>query len=131
MASFLKGDTPVQSSKDSSKKSNTATADRRVAPRYAFVATTEITDTAHATRLSGRVTEISRNGCFVDVANVLPVGTMMKLRITCNQGTFETRGKTLYVQERIGMGIVFLDPSEDQLKVLDSWLVDLPPAITV
>jgi hypothetical protein len=104
--------------------------DRRVAPRYAFVATTEITESAHTTRLSGRVTEVSRNGCFVDVANVLPAGTVMKLRITCNQGTFETRGKILYVQERIGMGIVFIDTPEDQVKILESWLVDLPPAIS-
>jgi hypothetical protein len=128
---FLKGDTPVQSSNDSRSKSSAATIDRRVAPRYAFVATTEIIECAHTTRLSGRVTEVSRNGCFVDVAHVLPAGTMMKLRITCNQGTFETRGKILYVQERIGMGIVFVDTPEDQLKILEAWLVNLPPDGTV
>jgi len=55
----------------------------------------------------------------------------MKLRITCNQGTFETRGKILYVQERIGMGIVFVDTPEDQLKILEAWLVNLPPDGTV
>ena len=81
--------------------------------------------------LSGRVTEISRQGCFVDVVNSFPVGTQLKLRITCDQGAFETRAKILYVQQGIGIGITFLDTPEDQLKILDGWLVDLPPAHTV
>jgi hypothetical protein len=121
----------VQNSQKSQGKSAPASAERRENPRYAFVAMTEITESAHAPKLSGRVTEISRQGCFVDVPNVLPPGTMLKLRITCDQGTFETRGKILYVQERIGMGITFVDVSEDQAKILEKWLVDLPPAITV
>lgn len=114
-----------------SGKSGSASVDRRVNPRYAFVATTEITESSSAPRLSGRVTEISRQGCFVDVPHVLPAGTMLKLRISCDQGTFESKGKILYVQERIGMGITFVDVPEDQAKILEKWLVDLPPAITV
>jgi PilZ domain len=121
----------VQSSQKPHGKSASTSADRRVNPRYAFVATTEITESASAPRLSGRVTEISRQGCFVDIPNVLPAGTMLKLRITCDQGTFESKGKILYVQERIGMGITFVDTPEDQVKILEKWLVDLPPAFTV
>jgi hypothetical protein len=43
-------------------------------------------------------------------------------------GMHVTKGKTIYIQEQIGMGIVFLDPPEDQLQILDSWLAELPPA---
>jgi len=56
---------------------------------------------------------------------------MLKLRITCDQGAFETRAKTLYVQQGIGMGVVFIDTPEDQVKILEKWLVDLPPAVAV
>jgi hypothetical protein len=77
---------------------------------------------------SGRVTEISRTGCYVDIMNTLPVGTLLNVSISCDQGTFVTRGKIVYVQERIGMGVVFLDPPKDQLEILDSWLAALPPA---
>ena len=121
----------MQSSQKPHGKSASTNADRRVNTRHAFVATTEITDSAHALRLSGRVTEISRQGCFVDVVHPLPVGTMLKLRVTCDQGAFETQAKILYVQQGIGMGITFVDTPEDQAKILEKWLVDLPPAITV
>ena len=47
--------------------------------------------------------------------------------LSCDEGTFETKAKILYVHERIGMGIQFLDTSKDQLDILDSWLTKLPP----
>jgi hypothetical protein len=97
-------------------------------PRYSFVATAEITDSLSAIKLSGRVAEISRKGCYVDILNALPVGTLLDLRISREEVTFVTKGKTIYVQERIGIGVVFLDPPEDQLQILDSWLAELPPA---
>lgn len=97
-------------------------------PRYVFVATTELTDPSNESKLSGTVTEISRNGCFVDTVNALPVGTLLNVRITCDQGAFVAKGKINYVQEQIGMGVVFLDPPKDQTEVLDAWLAKLPPA---
>jgi hypothetical protein len=121
----------VQSSNKSQGKTAPAGIERRENPRHAFIATTEITDSAHSLRLSGRVTEVSRQGCFIDVVHPLPVGTTLKLRITCDQGAFETRAKILYVQQGIGMGVVFIDTSEDQAKILETWLVDLPPAIPI
>jgi hypothetical protein len=102
--------------------------ERRKSPRYAFVATTELTDFANITKLSGRITEISRAGCYVDILNVLPPGTLLNVQISCDQGTLVVRGKIIYVQEGIGMGVVFLDPPKDQLEILDSWLAKLPPA---
>ena len=114
-------------SPDSPSDSATPYTERRIVPRYEFVATAKIIDAANSSKLSGRVTEISRRGCYVDVANVLPAGTLLDVRISCDQGTFATRAKVLYVQDRIGMGVVFLDPPKDQLEVLDSWLVKLPP----
>jgi len=48
------------------------------------------------------------------------------VRISRDQGTFVTKGKIIYVHERIGMGVVFLDPLKEQLQILDSWLAELP-----
>ena len=101
-------------------------AKQRSVPRYEFIATSELTDPANEIRLTGRVTEISRNGCYVDVLNALPVGTLLSLQIACDQGTFSARAKIIYVHPGIGMGLAFVDPDEDQLKVLDSWLAGLP-----
>ena len=102
----------------------TPTQQKRI-PRYNFVATTEMTEEATTTCLAGRISEISRGGCYVDILNTLPVGTELKVQIFRDAGTFTTRGKIIYVHEQIGMGIVFLDPPEDQLKLLDSWLAEL------
>ena len=117
----------MANSPDSQSDSATASRERRRVPRYTFVATTEITDAASASKLSGRVVEISRHGCYVDIANVLPVDTMLNILISCDDGEFATKGKILYVQEHIGMGIVFLETQDDQLKILDSWLAKLSP----
>jgi hypothetical protein len=98
---------------------------RRKVPRHEFVATSVLTDPVSAIRLSGRVTEISRKGCYVDALNSLPVGTALNLQISCDQGTFSTKGSIIYVHPGIGMGIAFIDPPEEQLKVLDAWLAGL------
>jgi PilZ domain len=101
---------------------------RRAVARYEFIATTELRDPVSAIRLSGRVTEISRNGCYVDTLNALPVGTLLDIEVSCDQGSFSTKGSIIYVHPGIGMGIAFLDPPAAQLKILDSWLAGLSTA---
>jgi len=93
----------------------------RKVPRYTFAATTEITDSS-AVRIFGRVAEISRKGCYVDLPNTLPVGSLRKIQIFRNSGSFVTKGKIIYAHERIGVGVAFVDPPPEQLKVLDFWL---------
>ena len=96
----------------------------RKTPRYPVAAAVDMTDGKSAVRLSGRVAELSRKGCYVDVMNTLPVGTLRKMQIIRDSGTFIAKGKVIYVHERIGMGVAFVDPPPDQLKVLDSWLAE-------
>ena len=95
------------------------------------MATSVLTDPVNAIRLSGRVTEISRNGCYVDALNALPVGTVLDVQISCDQGTFLTKGSIIYVHPQIGMGVRFVDSPEEQLKTLDAWLAGLAPAKNV
>jgi len=75
--------------------------------------------------MSGRISEISRKGCYVDLLNTLPKNTMVKVRISRDRGSFESPGKIVYVQEGMGMGLAFLEPPPDQLKILESWLTEL------
>ncbi len=128
---FLKGCTNLGNSPITAGNSSADCRAKRMVPRYSFIATTELTDAENATRLSGRVTEISRQGCYVDIMNALPVGDVLNLRISNDQGTFVARGKIIYVHERIGMGVVFMDPPEDQLHILDTWLQELPPGAAI
>jgi hypothetical protein len=97
----------------------------RTVPRYAFVAMAEIVESSSETRILGRTTDISRNGCYVDTMNPLSVGSKLHLVISQNQGSFATQGRVLYVHPAIGMGVEFVDTAEDQLVILDSWLAQL------
>jgi hypothetical protein len=127
-ANFYQEVMTLGNSPDSPSDPATSYSKRRMVPRYSFIATTELTDSASAMQLSGRVTEISRKGCYVDILNALPVGTSLNVRISRDQGTFVTKGKIIYVHEGIGMGVAFLDPPKDQLQILDSWLAELRSA---
>lgn len=100
-------------------------AKRRTTPRYLMVAAVTMTDVSAAMQVSGRVTEISRKGCFIDALNTLPQGTTVNVLISRDQGAFATKGKILYVQENIGMGVGFDETPADQIKLLDTWLADL------
>jgi len=99
--------------------------EKREVPRFTFIASVDLTEPQTQTRISGRISEISRKGCYVDVLNTLPTGTPLQLLISRDQGTFATRGRVIYVQDGMGMGVAFEAPAEEQLRILDSWLAEL------
>ena len=99
--------------------------ERRTVPRYSLIAAAEIIEPVSGVRISGRVSEVSRRGCYIDLLNTLPTQTPIRIRIMRDQGTFETPGKIIYAQDGMGMGIGFLDTPPDQLKILDSWIAEL------
>ena len=72
----------------------------------------------------GRMTEISRKGCYVNTPSTLPINTFLRVVISRDGETFMTNGKVIYVHARIGVGIAFVDSTEEQLEILDSWLAD-------
>jgi hypothetical protein len=98
---------------------------QRAVPRYELIATAEIVDYTSGTRMSGRISEISRKGCYVDILNTLPIDTLVHIRVSRDQGVFASPGKIIYVQQGMGMGVAFINPPADQLKILDSWLGEL------
>jgi PilZ domain len=100
-------------------------SERRAVPRYTFIATAEIIEPASGVRMAGRISEISRKGCYVDLLNTLPIGTAIQLRISRDQGAFACAAKIIYVQQGMGMGVAFHETPSDQLQILDSWLTEL------
>lgn len=99
--------------------------EHREVPRYTLIASIELREPVTDTRIAGRISEISRKGCYVDVLITLPQGTELNVRISRDQGIFESKGRIVYVQEGMGMGVAFLDVAPEQLKVLDSWLAEI------
>jgi hypothetical protein len=106
---------------------DTSFREKRSVPRYILIASVEVIESVTEAKIAGRISEISRKGCYVDVLNTLPVGTRIRLIISRDQGNFTTRGKIIYVQEAMGMGVAFTDTSPDQMMILDAWLAELAP----
>lgn len=115
----------MATSSDTPSPSGAQYREKREVPRFSFIATVTIVEPATDMRISGRISEISRKGCYVDVLNTLPVGTPIQLTVSRDQGSFTTPGKIIYVQEGIGMGVAFVEVTEDQLKILDTWLAEM------
>ena len=109
----------------STVSSSATFANKRTVPRYMFIATVDIVEPVTDIKFSGRVSEISRKGCYVDIMNTLPKGTLIHIMISRDKGTFVTAGKVIYVQDGVGMGVAFVDTQAEQLKILDSWLEEL------
>ena len=99
--------------------------EKRTVPRYSLIAHVEVIEPASDTHISGRVSEISRKGCYIDVMITLPPGTLIQLKVLRDQGTFFSKGKIIYAQECMGMGVAFLETTDDQMKVLYTWLAEL------
>jgi hypothetical protein len=98
---------------------------RREVPRFSLIATAALREPESDTKISGRISELSRKGCYVDTLIGLPEGTLLEVRISRDQGVFESRGKIIYVQVGMGMGLVFVNVPGEQLQILDSWLEEL------
>jgi PilZ domain-containing protein len=118
----------LKTSSDSPNASIASVAERRKTRRYSLMAIAELADPEDAKLVSGRVTQISRNGCYVETPKTFPIGTSLKVIISRDQRTFVARANIIHVQEQMGMGLAFLDPLEDQLSILNSWLTELPSA---
>ena len=48
------------------------------------------------------------------------------MRIERDTTCFVAPAKTIYVRDRKGMGVLFLDPPTDQMQILESWLAEIP-----
>ena len=108
------------------KKSKSAQPTKqRSVRRCPLVASVEVTEPLSGTRLSGRTSEIGLGGCYVDVLNPLPNGTLVEMRMIRDQGVFEAKAKVVYGDPGFGMGLAFTEMTADQRLVLEAWLVEI------
>jgi PilZ domain len=97
----------------------------RRSPRFAFYASAEITELRTQTRLTGRTSELSRRGCYMDIVNQLPIGTTVKVKLSHHEQTVEAIARVIYPQPNMGMGVAFDEIEVGQVVTLEKWLNDL------
>ena len=101
-----------------------AGADRRIHPRYEFVAAVEVRVAESDARIETRVRDLSQQGCYVDTDNPLPLGTVTDVRIKKGAQLFEARTRVVYSRAGKGMGLMFTAIEPEQIRTLETWLAE-------
>jgi len=99
--------------------------EKRKSPRYSFSATVDAHDILADTRIIGRLSDISRNGCYVDTISPFAMGAEVALKITAGSRSFITDSKVVYSSNGMGMGLLFTIAEPEQLTTLETWLCEL------
>jgi hypothetical protein len=100
-------------------------AEKRSCPRFPFSPAVEALDVQADTRIKGRLSDISRNGCYVDTINPFAKDAAVTLTVTRDNQSFKTQAKVVYSKMGMGMGLLFTTAEPDQLRTLGSWLNEL------
>src|SRR3981189_1019370 len=101
-----------------------AGADRRIHPRYEFVAAVEVVAAESGARIETRVRDVSQQGCYVDTNDALPLGTVTGVRITKGAQLFEARARVVYSRAGKGMGLVFTEIEPERQRTLETWIAE-------
>lgn len=96
--------------------------ERRRTPRYIFIASAELYEERTDVRVASRVSELSLHGCYLDMMNPFPMGTLILLKIFAGELTFQSKAKIIYATPNVGAGVLFLDVEPKYEFILKRWL---------
>jgi hypothetical protein len=96
--------------------------ERRTTLRVPFVAYAEITKAGASTSIGVRISDISKDGCYVDLRSALPEGTAVRIKIRTAMDTCEADATVGYSHPHLGMGLVFTNVSPESQAVLQKWI---------
>ena len=97
-------------------------SERRRTPRYTFIASAELIEETSDVRIATRVSELSLYGCYLDMMNPFPVGTLVLVKISARDAFFQAKSKIVYAQPNMGAGVVFLETEPEYQPVIERWL---------
>jgi hypothetical protein len=97
--------------------------ERRIARRCPFIATAEIVDEKENARTSSRISDLSLNGCYVEMMDPFPQGTNVMIEICTETESLETRATVAHFEPKQGMGLTFREMPEHFTSVLNRWVV--------
>jgi hypothetical protein len=95
----------------------------RRSPRFPFIASAQVVETRTEAKLQARTSDLSREGCYLDMLNPLPTGTRLKINVTHRNQQLDAVGLVVHSELNVGMGVQFEEIG--QRAVIDAWLSDL------
>jgi len=96
--------------------------ERRTTLRVPFVAHAEITEAGAGVSIGARVSDISSDGCYVDLRSALPLGTSVQIKIRTATEIFEAFAVVGYTHPHLGMGLIFSEIDSESQAVLQKWI---------
>jgi hypothetical protein len=99
--------------------------EKRRSPRYAFSSSAEAIDTQASTRIFGRLSDIARNGCYIDTISPFAKNANVALTVTKDHQSFKTEAKVVYSMAGMGMGLSFTATESEHIQLLEAWLDEL------
>ena len=96
--------------------------ERRRTLRYPFTASVDAVEPKSNAKISGRTSDISLGGCYVDTINPFPVETIIKIRLTKERVTFEADAKVVLSKVGMGMGVAFISAVPQQIRIFQKWI---------
>jgi hypothetical protein len=96
--------------------------ERRRTPRYLFIASAEMYDEKSDVRVATRVSELSQHGCYLDMMNPFPPGSLITLKIFAGDLTFQSKAKVIYATQNMGAGVSFIDVEPKYDYILQQWM---------
>src|ERR1700686_3735242 len=96
--------------------------ERRRNLRYPFTASVDAVEPKSNAKISGRTSDISLGGCYVDTINPFPVETIIKIRLTKERVTFEADAKVVLSKVGMGMGVAFISAVPQQIRIFQNWI---------
>ena len=88
-------------------------AEKRRSPRFKCDGSAEICAEGSKVGTWARFSDISLHGCYVEAQATYPVGTMLHMKLEANGVRFETKGSVRVSYPYLGMGIAFVDMSDE------------------
>ena len=96
---------------------------QRRSPRSSFVVTGEITDENSRTVVS-RIRGLNLYGCYIEMANPLPQGASVSVKISAGKAGFQARGRVIYSEVNAGSGVEFQGVEPHNQAILEEWLLE-------
>jgi len=108
-----------------SESSKGAGPERREEPRFSFTAAVELYEVQSQTRLSGRCSDVSSSGCYIDMLSPFAKDSVLRIRIEHEMREFQAMAIVTYAHPSMGMGIRFTEIKPQYQVVLRYWIAGL------
>jgi hypothetical protein len=102
--------------------------ERRNSTRYPLSAMAEIVESQTRTKMSARISDLSRTGCYAEMISPFPLGDLVKMRIMKNKTPFLAQAEVSNTSSGMGMGLKFTLVAPEQMELLDKWIGELSGA---